>query len=116
MFSAVKPTERQYGDGVADCGPCLINEARAGNIKKSERFDPSCSNQREGISLDEVEWEIPWEDLDIGARIGIGKNILFFFKFYVVTCYFSVLILIVISCYSCQVPMVRFTVQNGMAP
>ncbi|KAJ0768837.1 putative protein kinase TKL-CTR1-DRK-2 family [Helianthus annuus] len=53
-------------------GP-LINEARADNIKKSKNLDPSGSNNREGISLDEVEWEIPWEDLQIGARIGIGS-------------------------------------------
>ncbi|KAL4564754.1 hypothetical protein LXL04_028825 [Taraxacum kok-saghyz] len=30
-------------------------------------------SQRERISLDE-EWEIPWEDLQIGGRIGIGKS------------------------------------------
>ncbi|XP_076899014.1 putative serine/threonine-protein kinase SIS8 isoform X2 [Bidens hawaiensis] len=50
-----------------------INEARADNIKQSKILDPSSSNYREGISLDEVEWEIRWEDLQIGARIGIGS-------------------------------------------
>ncbi|KAI7741589.1 hypothetical protein M8C21_019866 [Ambrosia artemisiifolia] len=72
-YAVVKPMENQYGDGVAGGGPCLINEARADDIKKSKNVDPSSSNQREGISLDEVEWEIPWEALQIGARIGIGS-------------------------------------------
>ncbi|KAI7741588.1 hypothetical protein M8C21_019865 [Ambrosia artemisiifolia] len=72
-YAVVKPMENQYGDGVASGGPCLINEARADDIKKSKNVDPSSSNQREGISLDEVEWEIPWEALQIGARIGIGS-------------------------------------------
>ncbi|XP_076952459.1 putative serine/threonine-protein kinase SIS8 isoform X2 [Bidens hawaiensis] len=50
-----------------------INETRADNIKQSKILDSSSSNYREGISLDEVEWEIRWEDLQIGARIGIGS-------------------------------------------
>jgi sterile alpha motif and leucine zipper-containing kinase AZK len=25
-----------------------------------------------------AEWEIPWEDLEIGERIGIGKNFFLF--------------------------------------
>ncbi|KAI3756037.1 hypothetical protein L1987_55849 [Smallanthus sonchifolius] len=72
-YAVVKPLDRRYKDGVAGGGPCLINETRADDIKKSNILDPSCSNRREGISLDEVEWEIPWEDLQIGARIGIGS-------------------------------------------
>lgn len=84
---AVKPMERQYRDGVAGAGQCLVNVARVDNIRKGKDSDvklmdtsgigqyPSCGNRREGISLDEVEWEIPWEDLQIGGRIGIGKNI-----------------------------------------
>ncbi|XP_024995763.1 serine/threonine-protein kinase EDR1-like isoform X2 [Cynara cardunculus var. scolymus] len=83
--AVVNSIERQYGDGVAGGGPCLINEARADNTRKGKHSDmklvetsrighyTSCSNQREGISLDEVEWEIPWEDLQIGGRIGIGS-------------------------------------------
>jgi sterile alpha motif and leucine zipper-containing kinase AZK len=36
----------------------------------SERINPM---------LGEVaEWEIPWEDLEIGERIGIGKNFFLF--------------------------------------
>ncbi|KAJ9537393.1 LOW QUALITY PROTEIN: hypothetical protein OSB04_030126 [Centaurea solstitialis] len=34
---------------------------------------PSLGRSDEGISLDEVEWEIPWEDLVIGECIGIGS-------------------------------------------
>ncbi|KAL8195791.1 hypothetical protein R6Q57_025544 [Mikania cordata] len=72
-YAVVKPMERQYGDGGGG-GPCLINEARADDyMKRSNNLDPTCSNTREGISLDEVEWEIQWEDLQIGARIGIGS-------------------------------------------
>lgn len=82
MSSAVKPIVRQYGDGVSIDEPCLINEERTDNTRENKNLDvklvdtyPSCSNNREGISLEEVEWEIPWEDLQIGGRIGIGKNI-----------------------------------------
>ncbi|KAL8264162.1 hypothetical protein R6Q59_022292 [Mikania micrantha] len=71
-YAVVKPMERQYGDGGGGDGPCLINEADD-YIKRSKNLDPSSINTREGISLDEVEWEIQWEDLQIGARIGIGS-------------------------------------------
>jgi sterile alpha motif and leucine zipper-containing kinase AZK len=40
----------------------------------------SCCGHSERINpmLGEVaEWEIPWEDLEIGERIGIGKNSFF---------------------------------------
>ncbi|KAI3692585.1 hypothetical protein L6452_32403 [Arctium lappa] len=83
--AVVNSMERQYGDGVAGGGPCLINDTRTDNTRNGKNLDmkleerprighyTSCSNQREGISLDEVEWEIPWEGLQIGGRIGIGS-------------------------------------------
>nr|XP_043627341.1 probable serine/threonine-protein kinase SIS8 [Erigeron canadensis] len=79
-YAAVKPVQTQYGD-VADGGPYLLNEGRVDNTSKCKKADnttsighhPSCSNNREGISLEEVEWEIPWEGLQIGGRIGIGS-------------------------------------------
>ena len=32
------------------------------------------TTHNEGISLTAVEWEIRWENLQIGERIGIGKT------------------------------------------
>ncbi|KAI3703707.1 hypothetical protein L1987_73901 [Smallanthus sonchifolius] len=83
VSSAVKPMERQHEDGVDEGGPCLINEARADNIRKNNNLDvklvdtsgigyyPSSMTHSEGISLDEVKWEIQWEDLVIGERIDV---------------------------------------------
>ncbi|CAH1415098.1 unnamed protein product [Lactuca virosa] len=35
--------------------------------------ESTCESHNEGISLTAVEWEILWEDLQIGERIGIGE-------------------------------------------
>ncbi|KAJ0715938.1 putative protein kinase TKL-CTR1-DRK-2 family [Helianthus annuus] len=76
--------DEQHEDGVPGGGPYTINEKRTNNIRKYKKSDMKLtdtsgigyypfSNHGEGISLDEVEWEIPWEDLRIGGRIGIGS-------------------------------------------
>lgn len=64
----VKPVERRYADNTKN---------RKNLDMKLVETSCSKSNQREReIRIDE-EWEIPWEDLQIGGRIGIGKNYLF---------------------------------------
>ena len=37
----------------------------------------SCSERINPVLGEVAEWEIPWEDLEIGERIGIGKNSFF---------------------------------------
>ncbi|XP_023768681.1 probable serine/threonine-protein kinase SIS8 isoform X1 [Lactuca sativa] len=41
--------------------------------KKDIPSESTCESHSEGISLTAVEWEILWEDLQIGERIGIGS-------------------------------------------
>ncbi|KAJ0477505.1 putative protein kinase TKL-CTR1-DRK-2 family [Helianthus annuus] len=76
-YAVVKPMDEQHEDGVPGGGPYSINEKRTNNIRKNKKSDMKLtdtsgigyypfSNHGEGISLDEVEWEIPWEDLRLG--------------------------------------------------
>ncbi|XP_024993761.1 serine/threonine-protein kinase EDR1-like isoform X2 [Cynara cardunculus var. scolymus] len=84
--SVVKPLERKDGEGVV-YEPCAIN--KAGKVDKDndeiEMLDMKLTEastichptayrtHKEGISLTAVEWEIRWENLQIGERIGIGS-------------------------------------------
>ncbi|KAJ9549470.1 hypothetical protein OSB04_022013 [Centaurea solstitialis] len=85
--SVVRPLERQDGEGIAGYEPCAIN--KAGKVHKdndknemldmklteaSTKCPPKAYRTRKGgISLNAVEWEIQWEKLQIGERIGIGS-------------------------------------------
>ncbi|CAI9261406.1 unnamed protein product [Lactuca saligna] len=63
-YAVVKPVERRYADNTKN---------RINLDMKLVETSCSKSNQREReIRIDE-EWEIPWEDIQIGGRIGIGS-------------------------------------------
>nr|GEZ95396.1 probable serine/threonine-protein kinase SIS8 [Tanacetum cinerariifolium] len=69
--SVVNPFTRQEGEGVYDKKTKKLNM----NLTETSSTYNSTSytNHKKGISLTAVEWEILWEDLQIGERIGIGS-------------------------------------------
>lgn len=69
FFTSVKPLERQGGEGVYKDE----EKTKKLDMKLMEKSTMHHPTRKEGISLTAVEWEILWEDLQIGERIGIGK-------------------------------------------
>lgn len=85
LLVAVDQYQRQISDdtrlGTSDNDHC-IQERADGNTQVS------CSGENEKLNRvlgDAAEWDIKWEDLQIGERIGIGKSIVYPFS----SCYFS---------------------------
>ncbi|XP_071702654.1 probable serine/threonine-protein kinase SIS8 isoform X2 [Rutidosis leptorrhynchoides] len=78
---AANPFEIQGGEGVVSYEPNIIdkNDVKGKNLDmnlmetSSIRHPTAYSTRKKAISLTEVEWEILWEDLQIGERIGIGS-------------------------------------------
>ncbi|PWA76377.1 protein kinase superfamily protein [Artemisia annua] len=71
--SVVNPFTRQEGE-VVHKDDEKTKKLNMNLTETSSAYHPtSYTNHKKGISLTAVEWEIRWEDLQIGERIGIGS-------------------------------------------
>ncbi|GJV76973.1 probable serine/threonine-protein kinase SIS8 [Tanacetum coccineum] len=71
--SVVNPFTRQEGEGVHKDDK-KTKKLNMNLTETSSTYNStSYTNHKKGISLTAVEWEILWEDLQIGERIGIGS-------------------------------------------